>query len=160
MNLKVTAFGFLPETCELITALEILAHIHQDFKGEVSLVVNQEDYPNTTHIKIPYIGIDWFACMDCVCEDNYEVRIPIEEACAKIRELTSPKVDQPAPKARTAADAKKGDLVWFDGYRGKITGKITAVGFVRVSVKFDNVTASFELSQFGTDWGFIEEQQP
>lgn len=103
MNLTVTSTGFEYQTCHIIVALKILAHIHHDFQEPVSIVIEEEAYPYSIKITIPSIGVDWFPSIEAVYADKFETHIPIEQACAKIKELTSPRVDQPAP-ARTAAE--------------------------------------------------------
>jgi len=106
MNFKTKLqIGNFPHEClivEMINAFEVLSCVHHEFKGEVVLSV-EGDSDLGISIQIKDVGVDWSMGLSRVYESHdIDEEIPMEEAKTRIRELTSPKVDQPAPAPKAA----------------------------------------------------------
>lgn len=89
----------------LINALNLVAAVHPDFKGNVSVSAENLDGQTLVSFDIDSLQVNWGLGLSTVYE-NGELLMPIEfeEAKTRIRELTSPKVDQPAPNEPKAAE--------------------------------------------------------
>lgn len=165
MNLKVRTeyrSDYDPEgtVLELVNGLRLVAAVHPDFKEEVMFSVENEDYPTVVSIQIESLGVNWSVGMSHAFEDWTIVKsMPIDEACAKIKELTSPRVDQPAP-ARTAADVKLGEYVWHFWGGTKYISQVSFVHWGAIEVRFTSGEIyrreTYNFDKLNTQWGYAE----
>lgn len=89
----------------LINALHLVAAVHPDFKGKVSVSAENLDGQTLVSFDIDSLQVNWGLGLSNVYGNEELLKpIPMEEAKTRIRELTSPKVDQPAPDEPKAAE--------------------------------------------------------
>jgi hypothetical protein len=175
MNLQVkdnrkSAYDPEGTVLELINAMRLVAAIHPDFKEGVCLSIESADCPTTVCVEIDSLKVNWLIGLSHAYEDWEMLKgMPTEQACAKIKELTSPRVDQPAPDQSASflgRTIESGDGAWVidDGVRHE--------GFIRGAWQQMDGDASFHIQvnrgenytmyartsrDFGASWGILGE---
>lgn len=187
MNLKVKdEYRVCPDPFNewmcLRNAFTILDAIDPGFDGDVLVLMKTEGNINFLYVSIPSVSLNWGVSIDSVNE-NWQIGtgMTIAEAKTRIRELTSPKVDQPAPdEPKAAADTlgtymgrpiSIGDAAWVLVEGERLNGWIRRVINpwnqlnIRIQIRVDSGTGKgYQLYDRSMDemdkgWGLLGDPE-